>query len=86
MSEKQTNDMLEVELEPKSEPIPKNVFDVLRIIQLTLTGLAALFPAIGRIWSWPICDLIGLTCAALATFIGIYLKADTTKYAEEIGL
>lgn len=86
MSEKQTDDMLNVDLEPKNEPIPKSVFDVLRIIQLTLTGLAALFPAIGRIWNLPVFDLIGLTCAALATFLGIYLKADTTKYAEEIGL
>ena len=62
------------------KPIPKKLFDVLRWIQITLTALAALYLTISKIWGLPFGTEISATAAALSTFLGIYLKVDTTFY------
>lgn len=62
------------------KPIPKKLFDVLRWIQITLTGAAALYLTISRIWGLPFGTEIAATAAALSTFLGIYLKVDTAFY------
>lgn len=62
------------------KPIPKKLFDVLRWIQITLTGVAALYLTVSKIWGLPFGTEISATAAALSTFLGIYLKVDTTFY------
>ncbi len=65
------------------KPIPQKLFDILRFLQIFLAGVAALYASLAQIWQWPYAPQISATAAAISTFIGIFLKIDTTVYFKE---
>ena len=69
---------------PVLKPIPKNIFDIIRWIQITLMGLSTLYIALGSLWNLPAKEAVAGSLAAIATFLGIYLKADTAAWEKEI--
>lgn len=58
----------------------KKVFDFLRIAQIVIPGVAALYAALAKIWGFAYDTEIVATAAALVTFLGILLKIESVNY------
>lgn len=58
----------------------KNFFDLLRILQIVLPGVAALYAALAKIWGWGYSAEVGGTVLAIVTFLGILLKIESGNY------
>lgn len=58
----------------------KTVFDFLRIAQIVIPGVAALYAALAKIWGWGFDTEIMASAAALVTFLGILLKIESVHY------
>lgn len=61
----------------------KNFFDLLRILQIVLPGVAALYAALAKIWGWGFDTEIVATAAALVSFLGILLKIESVHYFKD---
>ena len=58
----------------------KKLFDFLRILQIVIPGLAALYAALAKIWGFGYDTEIVGTAAALVAFLGILLKIESVNY------
>lgn len=58
----------------------KKLFDALRILQIIIPALGALYAALAGAWILPYAEEIGVTCAALTAFIGVLLKIDSKSF------
>jgi hypothetical protein len=72
------------------EADPKGIFDnntynVLKFIaQILLPALGTLYLAIAQIWGLPFGREVGLTIAAIDTFLGIILGLSSRRYADDV--
>lgn len=58
----------------------QKLFDALRILQIVIPALGALYAALAGAWGLPYADPIGVTCAAVTAFIGVLLKIDSKSF------
>ena len=60
--------------------IGKKLYDILRILQIVIPGVAACYAALAKIWGWPYGTEIVGTAAAIVALLGIFLKIDSDIY------
>lgn len=61
----------------------KSVFDILRILQIVIPGIAACYAAFARIWGWGYSTEIVGSAAALVTLLGVFLKIESANYFKQ---
>lgn len=62
-----------------------NTYNVLKFIaQILLPALGTLYLAIAQIWGLPFGREVGLTIAAVDTFLGIILGLSSKRYSEDV--
>ena len=62
------------------------VYDVLKWIALVgLPALTALWLTLANIWGFPYAEAIGVTMAAVTTFLGAVLGISSIQYQKKIG-
>jgi hypothetical protein len=61
--------------------VNNKVYDVIKIlVQIILPAFATLYTTLASIWGFPgVTEIVGTT-AAIATFLGVFLKLSSSKY------
>ncbi len=58
----------------------KNLFDVLRVLQIVFPAIGVLYEAIAAAWGLPYAEPVMVTAGALAAFIGTILKIESNAF------
>lgn len=61
----------------------KKIFDALRILQIVIPALGALYAALAGTWGFLYAEQIGATCAAITAFMGVILKIDSASFFKD---
>lgn len=58
----------------------KKLYDSLRIAQIVIPALGALYAALAKTWGWEYAGQVATTCGAITAFIGVLLTIESKIY------
>lgn len=67
--------------QPRDYMLPNRAYDMLKpTVQVILPGLGTLYYALALIWGFAYGNEVVATCAAIATFLGLFLSLSSKSY------